>query len=217
MNLLLKPLFIHKQLGHLSPHLKYLLLLMIICLSLISCGDNNEEAQSSGNVKVLTDANVKNVVSALAGDYSLALDDLIYAFNKHKEAGTAFEFITYRNTKWTPNYIQRKNYYHDILENNMAYISKQNIKPLFIKFEELIFIGLDLKHALYNGDEERLERAVKTIEDDKKTINAILKSPKFKIQLQSLYHIPLELTAENETDSKVKTKAGTNTKNRIGD
>ena len=212
-------LLINKQSYHLGSHVRYLLLLMISCLCLASCDNNGEELFSSDKVLELNDANVKKVVSALAGDYSIALDDLIYAFNSHKKAGTPFDFITFRNTKWTPEYMSRKNHYHDILEKNMAYITDKKIKPLFIKFEELIFIGLDLKHALYDGDDERLKNAVTTIEKDKKAINATLKSSGFKIQLQSLYEIslPPELRVENETKNKAKAEPTIKTKDRIGD
>lgn len=160
-------------------HLK-ILLLVLSPLVLISCQqqDTTEEQQQTNDKPTIIEINDQNVEEfsiIFAEHYQLMLDELLHGFNEARNEDDSHVFVSYRNFHWTPKYIEKKEYYQLVLKKNQAYIARSPVKRLFDHFEQLIYIGLDLKHGLADNDETLLRKTFVIIDHDKQDIAAILK------------------------------------------
>jgi len=142
----------------------------------VSCDKSSEKAVEKAKPIIdLNDANVKQFTQSLSKDYIKVQKDLLDSFYSHKKAGDSYGFTQYRNLKWTPAYIEKKDYYQAVLDKNRAYITTAGIKPLFLRFENLIYIGINLKNGLLNDDQALLKTTLAEASADKKIVESFAK------------------------------------------
>jgi len=162
-----------------STRFKHLLtpfLWLCISLALVSCDKAPDGADKAAEpIITLSNENVKEFSRTLAKDYVKRQKELLDSFYSHKKSGEAYGFTQYRNYTWTPEFIEKKKYYQAVLDNNRSFISEKSIKPLFLRFENLIYIGLNLKNGLLNGDEELMKSTLAEAAADRSTIISIAK------------------------------------------
>ena len=157
-------------------HIFTLFLSLCLSLTLVSCDNASEKTvEKAKPIPVLNDANIKQFTQALSKDYVETQKDLLDAFYDHKKAGDAHGFTEFRNYDWTPAFIVKKDYYQAVLDKNRSYVTRKAIKPAFIRFENLIYIGLSLKNGLLNDDQEMMQAALAEAEADKKLVEFVAK------------------------------------------
>lgn len=155
-------------------YLKYLFLWLLISLPLISCGQGNQADQS---IPILNDKNIAKFSLQFADDHHKTLDSLVKGFHTYRKAGNSYGFTLYRNHEWTPDYIEKKNYYSAVFKKNKDYLATKSATiTLFDSFENIIFLGIGLKHALSKKDKALMEQTLKSIKQDKEIVYSIIKS-----------------------------------------
>lgn len=154
-----------------------IILIFIMSIFLIACDKGSDDLKGTTMVvPTLTDTNIKGFTINMAKDYNALLNSLVVAFNKaQKNEDDVYKFVDYRNVTWTPKYIKKKDYYQKVLAHNASYLSKSPSKPLFGVFENLIYIGVHLKNALLDKDDEKLKEQIAQMKKDKAIVNRIIK------------------------------------------
>ncbi len=153
-----------------------LIILLALCLSftLTSCSKEDATEKAKPAI-VLNDTNIKQFTHTLAKDYANIQKTLLDAFYSHQKSGDAHGFTQFRNTTWTPAFIEKKAYYQAVLNTNRDYITKKSIKPLFLRFENLIYIGINLKKGLLNEDQDLIKLTLEEAAADKKIVLSLAK------------------------------------------
>jgi hypothetical protein len=161
---------------------KYLFFWICISLFLVSCDKEATDPKIAKQVTIpiLDDSNVKEFTLNFAHDYYSQLEDLVNTLNTYQQSGDSFGFVRYRNNVWTPKYIAKKDFYHNVLEQNQVYVSKTTIKPLFDRFENLIYIGINLKNAFLDDNKVLMTETLTEISHDKEIVGSVLKSSEFQ-------------------------------------
>ena len=172
-----------KQTDRQTFDLKSLLFWICISLFLVSCGNNTEKSEV---ILLLNDENIDEFTVNFAYEYFDTLDRLVVAFRTYKQADDSHGFINFKNKAWNREYINRKRDYQTVLEKNRLYISKTSIKPLFDKFEALLYISLNLKDSLLNDSEAQSQTTLTTIKEDKRVVNAAIKLAGVEAKLKKL-------------------------------
>jgi len=157
--------------------LRYALLGIFISLFLVAC-DNDVELKSSvpDFILVLNDDNMHEFTVRFAHDYLNTLENLVNASTHYRLADDGDGLTTYRNQQWTPLYIEKKYYYQAVLQKNKPNIYRASIDPLFDKFDRLINISVNLKHAVLDRDDDRWQQTLAMIKRDKQVVTALIKS-----------------------------------------
>jgi hypothetical protein len=145
---------------------------------LVACNKSSDESEFTEvivEVPTLNDQNIKDFTIKMAKDYNDLLDSLLLEFNVAKKAGDEYRFVNFRNHTWTPNYIEQKNYYQNVLAHNSSYLAKLPTRILFDKFEYLIYIGIELKNVLLDEDDVKLQEQLAAITKNKATVDGLIK------------------------------------------
>jgi hypothetical protein len=145
---------------------------------LVACNKSSDESEFTEvivEVPTLNDQNIKDFTIKMAKDYNELLDSLLLEFNVAKKAGDEYRFVNFRNHTWTPNYIEQKNYYQNVLAHNSSYLAKLPTRILFDKFEYLIYIGIELKNVLLDEDDVKLQEQLAAITKNKATVDGLIK------------------------------------------
>jgi len=160
--------------------IKSLFLWLCISLAIMSCGDKDADKKTAEPVAIptLNEKNSDAFTLNFGHDYYTQLEALVKALNKYQQANDQFGFVHYRNNIWTPKYIKSKNFYQAVLQKNQSYLSKTTIKPLFDRFENLIYIGINLKHAFLDDNQDLMDKTFAEIDHDKKIVATVLESAK---------------------------------------
>jgi hypothetical protein len=154
-------------------HHLHILFISLLMLVLAGCSSSeNEQEKSAVNIN-LTNKNIVSFSQRISDDYFTNINALFQAYQKAALSDKPHEFVNYRNGTWTDNYISKKNYYSKVYETNEKFIISSPIKPLFEEFENLIYIGLDLKNGLLNADQARISNAYSETKQAKLKINSI--------------------------------------------
>lgn len=163
-------------------------LLIGFCMSLIlvACGgdDKNESSKNEASTPVteatlvLNADNIDKLSKQLAKDYFELIDDLLTSYKKYKKDEDGLAFSQYRNFHWTPAYMEKKNYYSAIYEQNKTVIEQSGLTPLFLNFENLIFHGINLKRSLLDNDQKLLTETMTQLKKDKATVSTVVKAAK---------------------------------------
>ncbi|MDC9725639.1 MAG: hypothetical protein PSN44_06975 [Gammaproteobacteria bacterium] len=149
---------------------------LFIGLALISCDSGPEKtAGQVEQITVLNDENIKQFTQAIANDYVSTQKDLLDAFYSYQKSGESYGFVKFRNHTWTPAFIKKKTHYQTVYKENSDFISKNSIKPLFLSFENLIYIGIGLKNGLLDNDDEKIKAALAEAAADKKVVLSLAK------------------------------------------
>ena len=153
-----------------------LIILLALCISfaLTSCSKEDATEKTKPAI-VLNDANIKQFTQTLAKDYTNTQKTLLDAFYSHQKENDALGFTKFRNYTWTPVFIEKKIYYQAVLNKNRDYITKKSIKPLFLRFENLIYIGINLKKGLLNEDQDLIKSTLAEAAVDKKIVSSLAK------------------------------------------
>jgi len=157
---------------------KSLLLMIVMSVFVTACNKASEDTEVKEveiSVPTLSDKNIREFSAKMAKDYNNNLNSLMDGYNQAKKVDNAYAFMSYRNNKWTPIYIKQKDYYQKVFEQNKSYLSHSASKPLFEKFEGLIYIGIDLKNAFLDEDKAKLQEVLAVINEDKKIVKSIVK------------------------------------------
>lgn len=157
---------------------KQIIFMFFMSLLLVACNENSDDSdviEIAVEVPTLSDKNIKDFTIKMVKDYNVILNSLLVEFNSAKKEGNEYQFVNFRNYTWTPNYIRQKNYYQSVLAHNAAYLSKSPSRVLFDKFEYMIYIGIDLKHALLDKDDVKLHEQLVVINKDKNIVNGLIK------------------------------------------
>mgnify|MGYP007022657695 CR=1 FL=1 len=158
-------------------HLLTIFLSLCLSMSLVSCDKSPEKTvEKAKPILVLNDSNIKQFTQALHKDYVDTQKALLDSFYSHKKADDAHGFTEFRNYNWTPAFIVKKDYYQAVLDKNRSYVTRKAIKPAFLRFENLIYIGLNLKNGLLENDQEMIEKALAEAKADKKLVEFVAKS-----------------------------------------
>jgi hypothetical protein len=164
----------------LIPSAKFTLLLRLLTLFILSiavtgCDNQTENAETAEaaplEIIVLDDSNVDVFRETFIQDYIELRNELLTQFKVFKKANDPYKFAQYRNYQWTPRYIEKKNYYQAVLNKNRAYIDKKALKPMMLRFENLLYIGVNLKNALLDDNTELLKSTYAEIKADKAIID----------------------------------------------
>ena len=168
-----------------SSGFNYFLLCVCISFFLVACGENgnNPENKTSPEVTeavvkipLLNANNINDFTHDFANNYLRMVDKLLTSFYKYKETDDPYGFAQHRNFHWTPQYIEKKEYYLATFEQNRAFLDSSKIKPLFILYEELIFHGLDLKHGFLDKNQPLLVKTIAKLQQEKIVVNRLIKS-----------------------------------------
>ncbi|MBL1321354.1 MAG: hypothetical protein COA63_009900 [Methylophaga sp.] len=149
-----------------------------LCLSffIVACGQ--KPSAEKAEMPQLNDSNIHAFSLSLSKDYYNTVDKLITAYKSHKQSDDSYGFTQFRNNTWTPAYIKEKKFYQSVYQQNKAYINASNTKPLFLAYENLIYIGVDLKNSLLNKNGDLEKEALASLKQDKTSIKAILNAKK---------------------------------------
>jgi len=153
---------------------KHIFLMLFLGVVLVACDKGSEDSnlvEAEVLVPTLSDANIKAFTIKMAADYKENLNSLMAGFQSAKKEGNEYQFVNFRNHTWTPAYIKQKDYYQKVFENNASYLAQSPSKPLFDKFESLIYVGITLKNALLDKDDVKLKAQLAVIENDKNIVN----------------------------------------------
>ena len=166
------------------------LLLLCLCLSLflVGCSDNSTENDTAPGTEIL-ELNADNIDAftlSFANTYLETVNTLLTAFKKHKKADDAYGFTRYRNFQWTPKYIAKKDYYSAVIEKNSAFLETSKVKPLFNKFDNLIYYGIDLKRSLLEKDRKLLDETVAALKEQETIVNTVIKSAGLEAKFKQL-------------------------------
>jgi hypothetical protein len=138
----------------------------------------NESADTSSSITIviptLTNGSIKAFIHSLSKDYSATSSNLVTAYNSYKNSGDSFGFTQFRNQKWTPAYMEKKRYYQAVYKQNKTYITSNNLTPLFLAYENLIYIGINLKNSLLDNNSALEKEALTSLKKDQATILKIL-------------------------------------------
>ncbi|MGB0467185.1 MAG: hypothetical protein ACPGF7_06575, partial [Pontibacterium sp.] len=140
------------------------------------CQDAEQGELKSAIIPVLSPNNIGEFSESFAHDYFNTLESLENAFDAYENTEDTDAFITFRNREWTPLYIKNKAYYQAVLHKNKATVYRASIDPLFTGFDRLVVIGLDLKHAALENNNNLRERAFLRIATDTKAVKQVLSS-----------------------------------------
>lgn len=157
---------------------KYVCFLFFMSVLLAACNKNSEESEVTVvevDVPTLSDTNIKEFTNKMVKDYNASLDSLLAEFKEAQKEDNEYRFVNFRNQTWTPNYIERKDYYQNVLALNSAYLAKSPTSVLFDKFEYLIYTGIELKNALLDKDDVKLQQQLTAINKDKTIVNGLIK------------------------------------------
>ncbi|MFT5760755.1 MAG: hypothetical protein ACI9LM_005542 [Alteromonadaceae bacterium] len=157
---------------------KHIFLMFLMSFLLVACNKSSDESEFTEvivEVPTLNDQNIKDFTIKMAKDYNELLDSLLLEFNVAKKAGDEYRFVNFRNHTWTPNYIEQKNYYQNVLAHNSSYLAKLPTRILFDKFEYLIYIGIELKNVLLDEDDVKLQEQLAAITKNKVTVDGLIK------------------------------------------
>lgn len=69
---------------------------------------------------------------------------------------------------------KKKEFYDELLADNKTFLSSHPASELFVLFDSLIYIGIDLKNGLLDNDPERANKALARAKEAKSTVSAIL-------------------------------------------
>ncbi len=158
--------------------LKSVILWLFLSFFIVACGQKSGSEETEIEIPQLNDSNIHAFSLSLGKGYYSTANKLIAAFKAHKQSGDAYKFTQFRNNTWTPAYIKEKKFYQAVYQKNKAYINASNTKPLFLAYENLIYIGVDLKNSLLDKNIELEKEALASLKQDKVTIKAILKAKK---------------------------------------
>ncbi len=154
---------------------------MLFTFFLIACDDTNSPTPQTPKQNKVTKLNSKNIdayANEMANNYINIQDQLVQHYQQAKQTKNTFGFIQYRNHTWTPEYISLKTRYNRDFEYNKAFLEKQKSAPLFTIYENLIYIGLDLKNGMLEDDIERQQSALEAAKKDKQQVIDIQKQLK---------------------------------------
>ncbi|OUR71208.1 hypothetical protein A9Q78_10420 [Methylophaga sp. 41_12_T18] len=157
----------------LNLNIRYILLSLAISFFLVACGDNKV---APIEIIKLSSTNIDAFTVELANDYLTTVDSLVTEFKKHKKANDAYGFTQYRNYYWTPAYIEKKDYYAAVIEQNRDFLANSKIRPIFNKFDNLIYFGVDLKNSLLEKDRKLLDKTMVSLKKEKADVIAVLKA-----------------------------------------
>ncbi|SFK03428.1 hypothetical protein [Methylophaga sulfidovorans] len=146
---------------------------MLFMLLLMGCDNANSPAPNSPKQHKATELSSKNIneyANEMANSYISIQEQLLKHYQQAKQSNNTYDFIQYRNHKWTPEYMSMKTRYSRDFEHNKAFLEKQPSAPLFAIYENLIYIGLDLKNGLLEDDEARQKTALEEAEKDKQQV-----------------------------------------------
>jgi hypothetical protein len=136
-----------------------ILLTSIICLT--GCDSSQDSQEQPTAIIKLNANNIGSFTERMANNYLRTQKSLVDAYSAAKKAHDPQSFIDYRNHQWTEQYIVEKDRYAAIYQSNKALINDHSSATLFLLYEDLIYIGLDLKNGLMDNDDNREERALK--------------------------------------------------------
>jgi hypothetical protein len=149
---------------------------MLLTLFLLGCDSTNTPAPHSPKQNKATELSSKNIneyANEMVNSYISIQEQLLKHYQQAKESNNTYDFIQYRNHTWTPEYMSMKIRYSRDFEHNKAFLEKQPTAPLFAIYENLIYIGLDLKNGLLENDEARQEKALEEAKKDKQQVISI--------------------------------------------
>jgi hypothetical protein len=161
---------------------KNIVIFLLISIFLSACGEPTSSAGDEANSKAstaplkLSKDNIDEFTLTFANTYLDMVDTLVSEFMKYKEANDAYGFIRYRNYYWTPAYTEQKDYYQQVIKDNRAYLESSKINPLFNKFDNLIYYGIDLKHALLEKDKKLLDETLAHLDKQETIVKHVIKS-----------------------------------------
>ncbi|HEC72939.1 MAG TPA: hypothetical protein ENI26_01050 [Methylophaga aminisulfidivorans] len=165
----------------LKTHLQTILVLLA-CLLSSACdkSPSNESKQQaeeskSSDIIELNNANVKAFSEQISQHYLELQAALLDSFYAAREADNSYEFIQFRNRYWTDEYIKLKNKYTAAFNKNKAFLADHPSAQLYAIFENLIYIGLDLKNGFLDANEEQMQSAIDAAERDKQKVLQIMK------------------------------------------
>lgn len=156
---------------------KHIFLIFLISIMLVACNKSSDDSvvtEVEQEVPTLSDNNIKDFTIKMAKDYNASLDSLLAGFNAAQKDGDEYQFVTFRNSKWTPNYIKKKDYYQNVLAHNSSYLAKSPTKILFDQFEYLIYTGIELKNLILDKGDVKSQDLFAAIRKDKALVNELI-------------------------------------------
>ncbi|MDF1588586.1 MAG: hypothetical protein P1P93_05445 [Gammaproteobacteria bacterium] len=155
-------------------HTFRLVLSLLIALLFIGCNDNQPSETGHSSILTLDKSNIKTFASRCQKDYDSIHAGLIEHFNIAYKNNDGYGFADFRNNKWTPAYIEKKNFYADVYAHNEAFLKSSPIAPLFDRFDNLIYIGINLKNGLLNNDKELIDQTLAEAKVDQQLVHSIV-------------------------------------------
>lgn len=151
-----------------------------LSLVLTACdrGSTNSDTTERATIPEINAATVGRFSSDFKQDYDDSLNTLLQQFESAQKKDDAYSFVDFRNNKWTPVYINKKNFYSAVFEQNENYLKSSAIAPLFDRFDNLIYIGINLKNGLLNNDNGLIGQTLAEAKADQELAHSIVAATK---------------------------------------
>lgn len=100
----------------------------------------------------LSDKTLNKFLLKYWADYSRQNDKLLSGFAKYKAHEDFLGFALFKNNEWHPDYDRDRKSYDTILEDNMGYITSNDLNWIFAEFDDLALTANALWNDLRKGD-----------------------------------------------------------------
>ncbi|MBE0439028.1 MAG: hypothetical protein IBX57_04525 [Gammaproteobacteria bacterium] len=151
-----------------------------LSLVLTACdgGSTSSDTTEPATIPEINAATVGRFLSDFKQDYDDSLNTLLQQFESAQKIDDAYSFVDFRNNKWTPAYINNKNFYAAVFEHNENYLKSSPIAPLFDSFDSLIYTGINLKNGLLNNDKGLIDQTLAEAKADQELVHSIVAATK---------------------------------------
>jgi hypothetical protein len=153
----------------------------ILSIFLIGC-DKAEDPVSKEDPRLkivkLTKNNINAYSRQIARNYLDKQKSLLEAYQTAKKNDDVHSFVRFRNQEWSEDYVALRQAYTKVFKLNKEFLKTQPSAPLFGLYENLMYIGLDLKNGLLENDEARQKKAIEAAKQERQmVINIARKLP----------------------------------------
>ncbi|RRC99706.1 hypothetical protein [Amphritea balenae] len=154
--------------NRMSGSLVFFFAILIMPFLLIAgCSKEQPEEQQALHIDAL---NQSSIVQLIVTDYQQLSNQMLERYQSYKRINDIDGFILYRNSQWTPAYMEKKEQYQRLLHQQKAYIYRHQLDGLFDRFMNLQKLALHLKHSLQDSDPELERQAMKRFDEDKQAV-----------------------------------------------
>lgn len=152
-----------------TPVMAHFTRVLVLALTVLFISGCNEEPQAPPAYEI-NEINQIDFVRQISADYLRLSEQIQVQYLRYKHTGDTNGYMVFRNQKWTPEYIDLKRKYEQILNRSKAYVYRNQLNTLFDRFFDLQKLALHLKHSLQKQDWDLEAQAMKRLARDKQEV-----------------------------------------------